>query len=80
MCIKAGTAFFFAGHAVYIAAIIIAGSRVYMAGLMIVTGASEFTKLLAAVAFIFMISDILYILTQFGRTRRSWYNAANLIT
>ncbi len=125
ICLKAGTAFFFAGHAVYIAAIVIADSRVYIAalplslvlcpiiitillreievrkelkplgviyfvvmistfsfaaGLMIMTGVSEFTKLLAAGAFIFMISDILYILTQFGKTRRSWYNAANLIT
>ena len=125
ICLKAGTAFFFAGHAVYIAAIAIADSRVYVAalplslvlcpaiitvlsrkievkkelkplgiiyfvimistfsfaaGLMIVTGVSEFTKLLAAGAFVFMISDILYILTQFGRIKRSWYNAANLIT
>lgn len=125
ICLKAGTAFFFAGHAVYIAATVTAGSRVYMAalplslvlcliiitillrktevkkelkplgiiyfvimistfsfaaGLMIMTGVSEFTKLLAAGAFIFMISDILYILTWFGKIKRSWYNAANLIT
>ena len=124
MCLT-GTAFFFAGHAVYIAAALISGSRVYIAalpmslvlcltiitillrkidvkkelkplgiiyfiimistfsfaaGLLIMTGATEFTKLLAAGAFIFMISDILYILTQFGKIKRSWYNAANLIT
>ena len=52
----------------------------FAAGLLIMTGATEFTKLLAAGAFIFMISDILYILTQFGKIKRSWYNAANLIT
>lgn len=125
ICLKAGTAFFFAGHAVYIAAAVITAGRVYMAalplslvlcpiiitallrnidvkkelkplgiiyfvimistfsfaaGLMIMTGVSEFTKLLSAGAFIFMISDILYILAQFGKIRRSWYNAANLIT
>ena len=125
LCLKTGTAFFFAGHAVYIAATATAGSSVYIAalplslvlcltiitillrkievkkelkplgiiyfiimistfsfaaGLLIMTGATEFTALLAAGAFIFMISDILYILTQFGKIRRSWYNAANLIT
>lgn len=125
MCLKTGTAFFFAGHAVYIAVALISGSRVYIAalpmslvlcltiitillrkidvkkelkplgiiyfiimistfsfaaGLLIMTGATEFTKLLAAGTFIFMISDILYILTQFGKIKRSWYNAANLIT
>lgn len=125
LCLKTGTAFFFAGHAVYIAATVTAGSSVYIAalplslvlcltiitillrkievkkelkplgiiyfiimistfsfaaGLLIMTGATEFTALLAAGAFIFMISDILYILTQFGKIRRSWYNAANLIT
>ena len=124
-CLKAGTAFFFAGHIMYIAATAVSCCSVYIAALplsfvlclaiitillkkievkkelkmlgiiyfvvmistfsfaaavMIMTGVSEFTRLLVIGTFIFMISDILYILTQFGRVKRGWYNGANLIT